>query len=86
MARPIVTKFGVVGTSARADVSVPFSAARKRLDDCAEIWYVIRDPLARLLRKLRVGHSCMCARATPFCISETAGRIALKFAVWSETK
>ena len=32
-----------------------------------------------------MGYSCTRARAHPFCISETAGRIALKFGMWFET-
>ena len=51
--------------------------------DCAEIWYLASDPLARLFTKLE-GRAQLHVRtcALRFCISGTAGHIALKFSVW----
>ena len=62
---------------ARADVP-PFPHLGNVWTDCAEVCYVVRDPLARLLQKLMVvQHVRTC---TPiFRISETAPRIAQKF-------
>ena len=67
MALPIVTKFGVcletkqqcildmswvgyICTRARVDVP-PFPYLGNGWTDCAEIYYVVRDPLARLFTK-----------------------------------
>ena len=46
-----------VRACARKDVP-PFPYLGDGWTDCAEIWYVISDPLARFLPKLRVVHSC----------------------------
>ena len=61
----------------------PFTYLGNGWIDCVEIWCVVRDTLARLLQKSRMGYICKCARAhvqtCPFFrISEMAGRIALK--------
>ena len=56
-------------TCALAHVQMyPFSASRKRCTDCAEIWFVVSDPLARFsLQKSTAGYICTCARATCRC-------------------
>ena len=85
-----------VRTWARAYVPPPFPVSRKRRGgqqrrgwtDCAEIWCMIRDPLARRFAKVyRVEYICTCAHEDVplFYTSETAGRIALKLGVWSQT-
>ena len=51
--------------------------------DCAEIWYVVRDPLARVVKDGVQLHMRTCAPF--FGISETAGQIALKFGMSLET-
>ena len=64
----------------------PFLHLGNGWTDCAEILCLIRDPQARLLAKVHGGaqlHVRTCA--PPFRISETAGRIALKFGMWLET-
>ena len=54
--------------------------------DCAEIWCVVRNPLARLFAKVNGGAQLHVRTCSPlFRISETAGRIALKFSMWLET-
>ena len=77
------------GTSASApyacaDVST-FSYIGNGWTDCAEIWLVVRDPLAWRFTKVDGGvqvHVRTCASL--FRISGTAGRIALKLGVWLE--
>ena len=74
-----------VRTCARADVP-PFLYLGNGWTDCAEIWCVVRDPLARLFTNVHGGaqlHMRTCA--TLFLISEMAGRIALKFGMCLET-
>ena len=63
-------------TCARADVSL-FPYLGNGWTDSAEIWYVAREPLARLFAKVK-GEAKL---HVLFRISETAGRIALKFGV-----
>ena len=56
--------------------------------DCAEIWYAVRDPLARRFAEVNGGVHNAHARAhacTPLRIPGTAGRLALKFGVWLGT-
>ena len=46
--------------------------------DCAEIWYVVRDPLTRRFTEVNGGiqvHVRTCDCASPFRISRTAGPI-----------
>ena len=47
----------------------PFQYLGNGLTNCVEIREVVRDPFARLLQKLRVGHNSTCARAHPFFVS-----------------
>ena len=72
-------------TCARADVA-HFPYLGNGWTDCAEVWCVARDPLAKLLQEFMVGHSCTRTCALLFRISETAGRgrTALKFGMWLE--
>ena len=54
--------------------------------DCGEIWCVVRDSLARRLQKYTVGTSVRAhVQMCPFCNSESAGRIELKFGMWLVT-
>ena len=54
--------------------------------DCAEIWCVARDQLAKRFTQVKSGLSLHVRTCAPlFRISETAGRITLKFGVWLET-
>ena len=47
--------------------------------DCAEIWYVVRDPVARLFVKVKCGAQLYVRKCAPlFRISETAELIARK--------
>ena len=58
------------GASARAHVRTPFPYLGNGWTDCAEIWYVVRDQLARLLTQNKGGdtsarahlRTCRCAR------------------------
>ena len=62
------------------DVS-PFPYLGNGRTDCAEIWYVVTDPLARLFAQVNGGAQLYVR--TPFCcISETAGQIVLKFGTY----
>ena len=70
-----------VNTCAHADV--PPSVSRKRLDGLRRICYVVGDPLPGRSTEVDDGvnpHVSTCAPL--FRITETAGRIALKFGVW----
>ena len=74
-----------VHTSERVCVQIwsPFPYLGNGWTDCAKIWHVARDQLARLFTEVDDGvqlHVRTCA--TLFRISGTAGRIALKFGVW----
>ena len=74
------------GTCSRADVP-PFPYLVNGWTDCAEIWYVVRDPLAGRFTEVDDEvqlHVRTCARFL-FRICGMAGRIALKFGVWLET-
>ena len=74
-----------VRTCASADVP-PFPYLGNGWTDCAEIWCVVRDPLAMRFTLLRGGvHLHVRTCAPLFRISETAGRIALKFGIWLGT-
>ena len=93
MARPIVIKFGAcleakqrcilhrswvgyICTCTRALVQMcPLSRISET--DCAEIWYVVRDPVARLFAKVKCGAQLYVRNF--FRILETAEQIALKF-------
>ena len=70
-------------TCARADVP-PFLYLGNGWTDCAEIWCVARDPLAKLFAKVNGGAHLHVRTCPLFRISETAGRIALKFGMWLE--
>ena len=61
---------GYICTCARADMS-PFPDLENGWTDCAEIWYVVRDPLARLFAKVNGGAQLHCthALAHPFFVS-----------------
>ena len=51
--------------------------------DCAEIWSVVRDPLAMRFTQTKGGvHLHVRTCEFVFRISGTAGHIALKFGVW----
>ena len=72
-------------TCARAHEQMcsPSRISQMAWTDCAEIWYVVTDPLGRRFTELYNGvqlhvHTC----ASFFRISGTAGGIALKFGVW----
>ena len=54
--------------------------------NCAEIWCVVRDQLAKRFTKVVVGYICTCVRVRTalFRISGTAERIALYFGMWVE--
>ena len=66
-----------VRTCARADVP-PFPYLGNGWTDCAEIWCVVRDPLARLFAKVNGGAQLHVRTCAPL-FRITAGRIALKF-------
>ena len=71
-----------VRTCARADVP-PFPYLGNGWTNCAEIWFVARDPLAWRFTKANDGVQVHVRTCTPlFRISGTAGRIALKLGVW----
>ena len=64
---------GYICTCARADVP-PFPYLGNGWTDCAEIWCVARDPLARLFAKVHGGAQLHVSTCAPlFRISETAG-------------
>ena len=66
----------------RADVS-PFPHLGNGWTDCAEIWCVVSDPLARHFIKVNAGVQVhVRTYALLFRISGTAGWIALTFDVW----
>ena len=75
----ITQVMGGVPTSARVNVP-PFPYLGNNWMNCAEIWYVVSDPLARVFTQAKDGTQLHVR--TPFHILETAGRIALKFGVW----
>ena len=83
---------GGVHLHVRTCICAPFLYLGNGWTDCAEIWCVIRDPLARLeCLESRVGYICTWARADVqifplFRISETGGRISLKFGVLLENR
>ena len=61
----------------------PFPYLANDWTDCAEIWYAVIDALARHFKEVDDGvqlHVRTCALL--FCISRTAGWIALKFDAW----
>ena len=67
-----------------ADVP-PFPHLGNGWTDCADIWFVVRDPLAWCFTKVNGEvqvHVRTCA--PPFRISGTAGRVGLKLGVWLE--
>ena len=74
---------GYIRTCARAHVQIcPLSYLVNGWTDCAEILYVVRDPLAKRFTEIDDGvqlHVHMCAHL--FRISGTAGRIVLKLGV-----
>ena len=73
-----------VRTCACADVP-PFLYIGNGWTDCAEIWFVARDPLALRFTKVNGGVQVHVRTYAPlFRISGTAGRIALKLGVWLE--
>ena len=85
MARSMVTKFAYrhicaylhcdqICIFASADVP-PFPHLGNGWTDCAEVWYVLSNPLARLFQQVK-GESQLHVR-TPFRVSETAGRIGM---------
>ena len=58
----------LVRTYAHADVS-PFPYLGNGRTDCADIWYVVSDPLARFLyTKAEGGAQLHCTRAHPFSV------------------
>ena len=70
----------------RTCICAPFPYLVNGWTDCAEIWYLVRDPLAMRFTEVDYGvqmHMRTCAPL--FRISGTTGRIALKFGVWLET-
>ena len=74
-----------VRACAHADVP-PFPYLGNGWTDCVEIWHVISDPLARLFTKVKGGAQLHVRTCAPLShISETPGRIALKFGMWLET-
>ena len=73
-----------VHTCARADVP-PFPYLGSGWTDCAEIWFLVRDPLAWRFTNVNGGVQVHLRTCAPlFCISGTAGRIALTLGVWLE--
>ena len=61
---------GYICTCVRPHVQMcPFPHLVNGWTDCAEIWYVVRDPLLSVLQKSMTGYSCTCALAYPFSVS-----------------
>ena len=68
-------------TCARAEVPCPYLV--NGWTDCAEIWYVARDPPARRFTEVDGGVQPHVRTSTPlFRIPGTAILIAMKFGVW----
>ena len=67
-------------------VRTPFPHLGNDWTDCAEIWYVARDQLARQFTQTKNGvHLHVRTCVSLFHISGTAGQIALKFGMLLET-
>ena len=74
-----------VRTWERADVS-PFPYLVDGWTNCAEIWYMVDDPLARRFTEADDGIQLHVRTCAPFFrISRTGERIVLKFGMWLET-
>ena len=71
-------------TCARADAP-PFPYLGNDWTDCAEIWFVVRDPLPSRFTKVNGWIQVHVRTWAPlFRISGRAGRIVLKLGVWLE--
>ena len=74
---------GWVNLHASTCARAPFPYLGNSWTDCAEIWYVVRDPLAKRFTEVDDGIQLHVRACAPlFLILGTAGRIALKFCVW----
>ena len=63
----------------------PFPHLGNGWTDCAEIWFVVKDPLAWRFTEVNGGEQVHVLTCLPlFHISGTVGRIALKLGVWLE--
>ena len=74
------------GRHVRTGACARFSYLGNGWTDCAEIWCVVSDPLARSFANVQDGvylnvRTCARGDVPLFCISETAGLLALKFGV-----